>query len=332
MNLHVPQSIQTSVELKYLARVARQIILAGNSKPCIGSKQDTLMGSYKLTLPETKVDWKHAMTTIASTSLKGKFLVEKGKTYTGAELFSLLLPNDFNMQTDKIKIKNGKLESGLIGSGQIGTTKNNIIHKLLYQYGNDVAKKYIDDLQKMILSWLLISGFTIGPRDFETNKECYNKLQNLIEAKKLEINHLITEAENNPDIMDKALFEKVITAELQVISTNQIEPEIVKNLPNTNNFKMCVESGSNGKVLNLGQVIIAVGQQVVEGKRIKRNFNGRSLAYFHRDDDSAFACGFCSNSFIKGLTLPEFMFHTMAGREGVIDTAIKTADKRIQCL
>jgi hypothetical protein len=36
--------------------------------------------------------------------------------------------------------------------------------------------------------------------------------------------------------------------------------------------------------------------------------------------------GFVANSFYSGLTGTEFFFHTMGGREGLVDTAVKTAE------
>ena len=38
------------------------------------------------------------------------------------------------------------------------------------------------------------------------------------------------------------------------------------------------------------------------------------------------ARGFVANSFYTGLEAPEFFFHTMGGREGLVDTAVKTAE------
>lgn len=38
------------------------------------------------------------------------------------------------------------------------------------------------------------------------------------------------------------------------------------------------------------------------------------------------AKGFVENSFYSGLTPTEFFFHTMGGREGLVDTAVKTAE------
>jgi len=326
MNIHVPQSIQTAIELKMIASVSRQVISVGSSKPIIACVQDTLMGAYKLTKTTTTISWKNVMNFLAGTTMSGKKQIVKGKEYTGHELFSLILPEGLYMTYRDINIKNGQLINGTIKSAHIGHSKNNIIHKIWYNFGPHRIRDFIDDSQKLIVFWLMNSGFSMGASDFMATKECHNKLHNIIEGKKLEINHLITESENNPTFMAKALFERSITAELKHISDNQLDPETMKDLPSTSHLKMCIDSGSKGKESNASAIIIAVGQQVVEGERVKLNYNGRSLPYFHKDDDSATARGFCTSSFSKGLTPPEYTFHTMAGREGIIDTAVKTAD------
>ena len=43
-------------------------------------------------------------------------------------------------------------------------------------------------------------------------------------------------------------------------------------------------------------------------------------------DVTAEAKGYVANSFFSGLVPTEFLFHTMAGREGLVDTAVKTAE------
>jgi DNA-directed RNA polymerase II subunit RPB1 len=73
-------------------------------------------------------------------------------------------------------------------------------------------------------------------------------------------------------------------------------------------------------------MIACVGQQNIEGKRIPYGFEDRTLPHFKKYDDGAEARGFIQNSFINGLTPTEFFFHAMSGREGLIDTAVKTAD------
>ena len=49
MNMHVPQSIQTEVELKELACVNKQLISPGQNRPVIGLVQDSVIGSNLFT-------------------------------------------------------------------------------------------------------------------------------------------------------------------------------------------------------------------------------------------------------------------------------------------
>jgi DNA-directed RNA polymerase II subunit RPB1 len=69
-----------------------------------------------------------------------------------------------------------------------------------------------------------------------------------------------------------------------------------------------------------------VGQQNVEGKRIPFGFRKRTLPHFIKDDYGPESRGFVENSYLAGLTPSEFYFHAMGGREGLIDTAVKTAE------
>lgn len=84
--------------------------------------------------------------------------------------------------------------------------------------------------------------------------------------------------------------------------------------------------GSKGSNINLCQMIACVGQQTVNGQRIPNGFTDRSLPHFEKNSKHPAAKGFVKNSFFVGLTATEFFFHTMGGREGLIDTAVKTAD------
>lgn len=85
-------------------------------------------------------------------------------------------------------------------------------------------------------------------------------------------------------------------------------------------------SGSKGSNINLCQMIACVGQQVVNGERMPNGFGDRSLPHFEPNSKYPAAKGFVSNSFYSGLTATEFFFHTMGGREGLVDTAVKTAE------
>ena len=87
-----------------------------------------------------------------------------------------------------------------------------------------------------------------------------------------------------------------------------------------------VKSGSKGSNINISQMISCLGQQNVDGKRIPYGFTDRTLPHYLKYDDSPEGRGFVENSFIRGLTPQEFFFHAMGGREGLIDTAVKTSE------
>ena len=102
--------------------------------------------------------------------------------------------------------------------------------------------------------------------------------------------------------------------------------QALEDLQSYNRLKAMVNAGSKGSNLNISQIMACVGQQNVEGKRIPFGFHKRSLPHFSKDDFGPESKGFVSNCYLSGLTPQEFFFHAMGGREGLIDTAVKTAE------
>ena len=83
--------------------------------------------------------------------------------------------------------------------------------------------------------------------------------------------------------------------------------------------------GARGSILNVIQMAAMVGQQAVRGKRISRGYHMRPLLHFRRGDLGADARGFVASPFRDGLNPREFFFHSMGGRESLVNTAIRTA-------
>lgn len=102
--------------------------------------------------------------------------------------------------------------------------------------------------------------------------------------------------------------------------------EAMKALIWHNAPRIMAECGSKGSPLNISQMIACVGQQAVGGNRIQDGFVNRTLPHFKHHSLTPSAKGFVANSFYSGLTATEFFFHTMGGREGLVDTAVKTAE------
>lgn len=327
MNIFIPQSIQTELELKEIADVKLQIISPKDSNPIIGATQDVLLGGYLISGDGIKIKWNTAMNIISYTLLESEDYLRIGKdrAFTGSELFSVILPPNMNIKHAGLEVKNGKISNGRIYATHLGKKGDSLIHSIWDESGPESTKLFIDNVSRVINNFILHNGFTVGIRDTEINKEVKKQTTLMYETKLTEINHLITEIENNPSLLDHDIFESSITEDLKAISGN-VGKVIMENIPKTNGFYMMIHSGTKGNADNMGKLVACVGQGLIEGGRIKRKLNGRSLAYFHQNDDSGAARGFIKNCFIEGLTAKEFILHNMSTREGLIDTAIKTSE------
>ncbi len=328
MNIHVPQSIQTVTELMLIANVDKRFVNPKNSQIAIKIKQDTLMGSYLLTYDNTRVDWKDAMNILlgTSTGLNGK--IPKNKKILGKLLYSQIIQSGINITKKNpdglvtMKIHNGDITHGKFAVSEI----QSVIQKTWRQYGSKETMNFVDDLQRMILQWLMIHGFTTSIRDLVVPEKIHQNVYDIVESKRKEVLTAITEYENDPYIMTPEAFELSLEKGLAAIQ-EKIHTSIVNSFVIEGGINVTIKSGSSGAPLNAGQIIGAFGQIIVERRRIMKKYNNRTLPMFHQHDDSAFARGFCHSSFLKGLGPAEFFLNVMAGREGVINTAIKTADK-----
>jgi len=328
MNIFVPQSIQTHIELEEIANVKRQLILPKNSTPGIGVVQDGLIGSYNLTLDDTKLDWRTMMNLIASTTLEDLDTYKKTEV-TGKDLYSHVLPERVNIDNEKrkIKITNGILEKGVLNKKDIShSSKNNLTQFIWDEYGMESAKDFLNNTIILANNYNLVHGMTVGIDDLTIPTNVQETIYQIIETKKTEAEVEITEIENNPDMLDPETFEKGIMEKIDKILKNDITPLVINNLSLNNNFMIMMNSGSKGSDTNLTQMMGCLGLQSYEGGRIPKNFNSRTLPYYFKNDDRAESRGFGKNSLLLGLDLTESVFQALVAREGLIDSACRTAE------
>lgn len=327
MNLHPPQSILSATETRLIASAAKRFINPSTSRIAINAKQDTLMGSHYLTYDDIKVDWKDVYNILMSSTVGIDIDIPKNKKVSGKLLFSLIIPTELNIVKKKpdgsfaLRIRNGVLTHGIITKSDIGL----IIQKTWFRYGSIETQNFLDDLQNIILQWLMRFGFTIGIKSLVIPDTTHKAIKKIIEAKRKQTLNAITEYENDPYVMSTEAFEISTRENLRAIQDN-INAAISGSLLMDNSILITNTSGSSGNLTTTGQTIGCIGQVFVENRRIQKRFNNRTLPTFYQHDDSAFARGFCYNSFLSGLNPMEFFFHAMGGREGVIATAIKTSD------
>jgi DNA-directed RNA polymerase II subunit RPB1 len=329
MNIFLAQSIQARNELKRIANVQYQIIGVKNSNPIIGCEQDSLSGAYMLTEPSVKLKGYEIANILCNTTSETKCNIQMDKIYSGHELFSHIIPKGINVtkyNKDKInfQIVNGNIKTGYLDKKSLSTEKNSIIHFIWDKFGPNKTRIFIDDVQRLILNYLLLRGQTISFADMLINDSVYEGIQQLSSNRILEAKYNLTQYENEYDSMDPIIFEGSMTSDLDTVQSTAGKM-ILESMSPDNFFNISVMSGAKGGANNIAQCMGIIGQTAVEGSIIRKRVENRALIYFHRDDDTPEARGYIKSSYLSGLQGFELFYNTMAGREGAIDTAIKTA-------
>lgn len=326
MNIHVPQSMQSMIEVAEIANAQKQIISPRSGSPAIGTVQDVLLGSYQVTAPDVIIPWGQAMNILAYTDLSiDKISTLSKHDISGTNLFSQIIPEKINLTRANIKISNGIIEKGRVDKSMIGPSPNGIIHYVWDQYGYEETSRFLNNVQRISNNFNFYNGFTAGIKDLYISRNFEEQVSLVVQKKLIEINNRITNLENNPNLLEVNIFEDSIFASLTNVLLD-CSKMTLDELPDSNNFVKMFKAGSKGNETNLGQMCSCIGQQHVEMARPKKKCNGRALPYFTQNDDTALARGFIVSSFARGQTPTEFIFQNAGSRVGLMDTAIKTAE------
>ena len=326
MNIFIPQTIQTQIELEEMAFVEKQIISPGKSSTMIGLKQDALLGAYNITSPNIKINWRSAMNLISYVNIGTKISIKK-KDMLGIDMVSLIIPSKINIDMPSIKIINGKIINGRLSDKTLGSgEKNTIIQNIWNIYGSKETNKFITNVHRLTNNFNSLHGFTVGMGDIERKKEIIAQINVLINTKRNEIEHLITEIENNPELMGMDILEYTLYTKSKGINDG-VQKIIVGNLSNENGFKIMHISGAKGKADNIGQIMGCLGLQAFENKIIPKKYNNRTSPYYLQNDDSLESRGVVTNSLSDGLDYSQFIFLMLTGgRAGLIEQAVKTGE------
>jgi len=338
MNLHAPQSIQTMCELKDFANVPYHIIGPKDGKPIIEVVQDTMVGSFRLTKDHVRIHDKAFANLQMVNSYFDGILPEpedkKTREYTGRQASSHIMPPGLhltikNRLKEVVSIQNRKHVSGILDKNVFHSMSQGILPVIYHDYNPFEVRRFLDNLQRLVCRWLLTSGFSVGISDLVVDKGTKEILKDIIVKMKSkayeELQKVRNEKQENNSIMNnKDYFEQSMINILNG-ATSSIEKNGLENVHHmVNRMINMVQSGSKGKPTNVAQMIACVGQQNVDGKRVAYGFTNRTLPHYNKFDDGPAARGFVENSFISGLTPQEMFFHAMGGREGLIDTAVKS--------
>ncbi|KAF7684268.1 DNA-directed RNA polymerase I subunit rpa1 [Astathelohania contejeani] len=357
MNIHVPQNHLARAECMELGMTDHNYTVATNGRPIRGLVQDHVVMGAWLTLKDTFIGKSEYESFVcAGLSMHNKRIVLDPPTitrpailYTGKQVISTILKN-MNMKltiTSKTKIQKelwhpeesilkivqGDIMTGILDKNQLGASAKGLVHAAGELYGTHVCNDLLTVIGRVLNRVLITSGFTIRMDDLlltiKADKQREDITNNGIEKA---INIYKEYISKNP----LYFTESSCTQELDSLvkgSVNDITSEILRaTLPigqlkpfPYNNIALAVITGAKGSLVNLSQISGLLGQQELEGHRVPIMVSGRTLPCFEYCDPHPRAGGYITQRFLSGIKAPEYYFHCMAGREGLIDTAVKTA-------
>ncbi|UZE93964.1 MAG: DNA-directed RNA polymerase subunit A' [Candidatus Pacearchaeota archaeon] len=349
MNIHVPQTEEARAEAKVLLDVANHLISPKINANVLGCVEDAITGLYLLTSAKN-IPREEAIQLLSACGTNIKNIHFKEKVY-GREIFSALLPK-INFETKSkackgrgcpyferckkencpynayVAIKNGKLISGLIDEKIIGVETNTLTRELDRQAGR---KRTIDFLKRVFLLGVLYltrKGFTISIADIETTDKVKEETKEIIKGAEKKVQKIIASFyDNTLEIIPGKTFEE--SREIKILQTlnevrTKVGDSVKKELKKDNPAYIMAVCGSRGSLLFLTQMASTVGQQSLWAKRINFGYNNRTLSFYKERDFAARAGGFIYSNYLNGLKADEFFFTAVTGRDGLMDTALRT--------
>ena len=348
MNLHVPQTEEARAEAEILMEVGTQIIGPKDGLNVIGCIQDAITGNYLLTNKETTMPKEQAVKMLLKVGVdKYHKMAKFKKNVSGKEIFSALLPDDFNFvgfsktcqkckECKKRKCENdayvfvekGQLLTGKIDKGTIGESNGALLRDIHRLNPSDITIDYFGKIFNLGLAYLHKRGFTVTTSDADIPANIMVKAKAAIQKAMAEVDELNIQHRQNKikPFSGKTVAETLELMILQKLNEarNKIGEMVSKNSSEENNMIIMASGGGRGNILNLAQTGVLVGQQALRGKRVDKGYKNRTLSLFREFDKGAQARGFVRHSYKQGLNPVEFFFHAMAGRESLMDTALRT--------
>jgi len=352
MNLHVLQTEEARAEAKILMAVERNIISPRFGRPIIGGIHDYITGLFLLTWGEKKFKREEVLEVLKNIDIDDLGEPAEAPYWTGKQIFSMILPPGLNLhfrakmcekcierglvclkekcpREAYVKIRGGELMSGVIDEVAIGSFKGRIIDSIFRQYGEKAAKRFIWDVSRIAINYILQAGFSFGISDEDIPREGKEQIGEAAREAEHKVEALIKayEAEELEALPGRTLEETLELLVMQELGRARDDAGDIaeRYLGIENAAVLMAKSGARGSMLNLTQMAACVGQQSVRGERIKRGYQGRTLPHFKHGDRGANARGFVRASFKDGLSPTEYFFHAVGGREALVDTAVRTS-------
>jgi|APSaa5957512622_1039677.scaffolds.fasta_scaffold02412_2 DNA-directed RNA polymerase subunit A' len=309
MNIHAPQTEEARAEAEVLLNVNTNLFSPKNNMNFFGCIQDAVSGNHMLN--ECEVSKEDASQLLHQ---------------VGAENFTL---NKMNKGEDILKkIVPKELGSSDIDYNGFKSGKGTLIKVSDKAFGREETMELIRKVFSLGTVFLSRSGFSISLEDLDVPDSVKNKNQGIIDAAEVKVQKVIESyydksMELIPGLSAEEARENKILQILNGIRTD-VGESVKKGFSKDSLASKMITSGAKGSILNISQIAGSVGQQVLNGRRIDFGYTGRTLSCFKKGDLSPSSGGFIYSSFMKGMRPEEFFFGAMTGRDGLMDTALRT--------
>jgi DNA-directed RNA polymerase subunit A' len=337
MNMHALQNEEARAEARVLMRVQEQMLSPRFGENIIGAIQDHVTGTYLLTNQNPRFNETQALDLLRTTridELPEADGVDGEPYWTGRTIFSELLPDELDLEFgssagDRVVIEDGQLLKGTVDEDAVGAFGGEIVDSIAKLHSRTRARIFINEVSSLAVRTIMHFGFSISIDDESIPPNAQDQVDEALDNAEDRVQELI-EAYEQGDLeslpgrtIDETLEMKIMQTLGQARdSAGDIAEE---HFAGDNPAVVMAESGARGSMLNLTQMTGCVGQQAVRGERINRGYENRTLSHFKENDLSADARGFVRHSYREGLDPREFFFHAMGGREGLVDTAVRTS-------
>ncbi|KAF1915984.1 hypothetical protein BDU57DRAFT_515812 [Ampelomyces quisqualis] len=253
-----------------------------------------------------------------------------------------------NREEGIIIIKDGELLTGIMDKSQIGPAGGGFINGIYEAYGETIAGRALSIIGRLLTKLLHMRAFSCGVEDLILTEEGDKaRIEELTKAQKVGFEvatKYVTMDSSKIDSMNPEFLRRMeavlrddskqhgldmltstANGTISAAVTNTCLPSmLIKSFPK-NQMQAMTGSGAKGSLVNANQISCNLGQQVLEGRRVPIMVSGKTLPCFKPFETSVRAGGYIVNRFLTGIRPQEYYFHMMAGREGLIDTAVKTS-------
>jgi len=353
MNMHVLQTEESRAEAHILMQVEENILSPRFGGPIIGGIHDHISGMFLLTRNEKVISKNGALELLRKSDVRQlpepAGHLDDGEPYwNGKQIFSQILPEGLDLEFPAevcfkcdvckkekcehnayVVIKDGELLIGTIDEKAIGAFKGLVLDKIVKEYGASAGAKFVDDVTRLAIRGIMRTGLSFGISDEDVPKEAKMQINEVMDTAVEDVKQLIKayDAKELEPLPGRTLAETIEMKIMQKLGKARDQAGNIagSHLGLENSAVIMAKSGARGSMLNLTQMAACVGQQAVRGERIKRGYSGRTLPHFYKGDLAANAHGFVRASYKSGLNPTEYFFHSIGGREGLVDTAVRTS-------